>query len=78
MGHTGQFTASAWRKSSYSGTQTNCVEAAWHKSTYSGTQGSCVEAAHLSTSVGVRDTKDRDGGTLSLPAAAWRALGTSV
>lgn len=78
MRQTGQPTASAWRTSSYSGTQGNCVEAAWRKSSYSGTQGSCVEAAHLSTSVGVRDTKDRDGGTLSLPTAAWRSLGTSV
>ena len=45
----------------------------WRKSTYSeGNGGSCVEAASNSSVIMVRDTTDRDGVTLSLPAAAWR------
>lgn len=49
----------------------------WRKSTYStGSGGDCVEVASAE-SVAVRDTKDRDGGTLSFSAEAWRAfLGT--
>jgi hypothetical protein len=46
----------------------------WRKSSYSGTQGECVEVSVTSSHVGVRDTKDRDGGTLSLSASAWTAL----
>ncbi|HEV7974547.1 DUF397 domain-containing protein [Amycolatopsis sp.] len=46
----------------------------WRKSSYSGTQGECVEVSVTSSRVGVRDTKDRDGGTLSLSASAWTAL----
>ncbi len=37
-----------WRKSSYSGSQTNCVEvgiAPWHRSSHSGAQTQCVEVA---------------------------------
>ena len=41
------FFDAAWRKSSYSGTQSNCVEVAmaWRKSSYSGSQTECVEVA---------------------------------
>jgi hypothetical protein len=46
----------------------------WRKSSYSGTQGECVEVSVTSIDVGVRDTKDRDGGTLTLPASVWAAL----
>jgi hypothetical protein len=44
-------TSVGWRKSSYTGSQGNCVEAAplgpvaWRKSFHSGTSGNCVEAA---------------------------------
>lgn len=35
-----------WRKSSYSGSNGNCVEVAtWRKSSYSGNNGNCVEVA---------------------------------
>jgi Domain of unknown function (DUF397) len=45
----------------------------WRKSTYSdGNGGDCVELASDSGVIMVRDTTDRDGVTLSLPAAAWR------
>ncbi|WP_087096027.1 DUF397 domain-containing protein [Nocardiopsis sp. JB363] len=43
----------AWRKSSYSGVNGECVEVAhfpsFHKSSYSGVNNHCVEVAHLPT-----------------------------
>jgi Domain of unknown function (DUF397) len=51
----------------------------WRKSTYSGTTGgSCVETASNAGSVLVRDTTDRDGGTLAFPAGAWEAFTASL
>ena len=64
-----------WRKSSYSsGNGTNCVEVAtWRKASYSGNGGgSCVEAGNVAGGVLVRDTTDRDGAVLSIPAGAWK------
>jgi hypothetical protein len=44
---------------------------AWRKSSYSGgTTGECVEVASAGA-VLVRDTTDRDGVVLSVPALAW-------
>lgn len=50
--------------------------ARWHKSTYSGANGgSCVEVANnLPGVVFVRDTKDRDGGSLRFNPQAWQAF----
>jgi hypothetical protein len=69
-----------WRKSSYSGSQANCLEVAtWGKSSYSsGDDANCVEVATSSTTVGVRDTKDREGGHLTIPAPAWTAFLSSA
>jgi uncharacterized protein DUF397 len=47
----------------------------WRKSTYSdGNGGSCIEVAGAARVVLVRDTKDRDGRTLTFSAQAWRAF----
>lgn len=48
--------------------------ARWFTSSYTtgnGGDGSCVEVAFTDQAVAVRDTKDRDGGTLAVPAPAW-------
>jgi hypothetical protein len=69
----------AWRTSSYSGQNGDCVEVAvipaWQTSTYSGTNGSCVEVArNLPGFVAVRDSKDRGGPALRFSSAAWEAF----
>jgi hypothetical protein len=51
----------------------------WRKSSYSGGQNSqCVEVAAGETSVGVRDSKDRTGGTLRFSAGSWIAFMTDL
>ncbi|MFY1687404.1 DUF397 domain-containing protein [Plantactinospora sp. WMMB782] len=46
----------------------------WRKSTHSDSSG-CVEVAdNLPGRVLVRDTKDRDGGTLTFGPEAWRGF----
>ncbi|WP_329052168.1 DUF397 domain-containing protein [Amycolatopsis sp. NBC_01488] len=69
----------AWRKSSYSSDQANCVEVtAWRKSSYSTNDSNCVEVAAISAAVSIRDTKDREGGHLTVPAPAWAAFVSSA
>ena len=64
-----------WRKSSYSGSQAECVEVTtWRKASYSGSQASCVEVADTTDVVLVRDTTNRASGTLEFSAAIWRAF----
>jgi Domain of unknown function (DUF397) len=46
----------------------------WRKASYSNGSGDCVEVGHLTGNVAVRDTKDRDGLTLSVPAEAWASF----
>ncbi|MET8046559.1 DUF397 domain-containing protein [Streptosporangium sp. NPDC005286] len=47
--------------------------ARWRKSSLSG-QGSCVEVAFTDDTVAVRDTKNRDGGTLTFHRDNWTAF----
>jgi hypothetical protein len=55
------------------------TNAAWRKSSYSGGNGgNCVEVAGDTGRVLVRDTKNRDGATLSVSVDAWRRFATSL
>jgi hypothetical protein len=68
-----------WRKSSYSDTNGTCVEiATWRKSTRSDTNGSCVEVGDAARAVLVRDTQNRDGAVLAVPAQAWERFIATV
>ena len=50
----------------------------WRKSSYSnGGSNACVEVASTN-GVLVRDTTNRDGGTLSFTAAAWQEFADSL
>jgi Domain of unknown function (DUF397) len=49
----------------------------WRKASYSNGTGQCIETASGGGVIVVRDTVDRGGVTLSVPASAWAAfLGT--
>jgi hypothetical protein len=50
----------------------------WRKATYSNGGENCVESASGSGVVLVRDTKDRDGGTLAFSAGAWERFTASL
>jgi Domain of unknown function (DUF397) len=51
----------------------------WRKSSYSdGNGGDCVETASGGGVIMIRDTADRDGTTLSVPANAWQAFTASL
>lgn len=50
----------------------------WRKATYSGNGSGCVEVGRGPGLVGVRDTKDRDGGMLAVPADGWAAFVAGV
>lgn len=52
--------------------------ATWCKSSYSGEQDACVEVSLTSERALVRDTKDRDGGTLTVSFAAWSAFVAAI
>ncbi|WP_327157269.1 DUF397 domain-containing protein [Streptomyces tubercidicus] len=70
--------ALSWYKSSYSGSDgDSCVEVAvsWRKSSYSGSDGDdCVEIAACPTTVHIRDSKDKAGPQLAVPAETWAAF----
>lgn len=50
----------------------------WRKASYSNGTGSCVETASNAGIVAVRDTTDRDAGTLLFSADAWRQFTRSL
>lgn len=47
------------------------VTTSWRKSSYSATGANCVEAGHVPGTVLVRDTTNRNQGTLSFAPRAW-------
>ena len=56
-------------------TSDDLTGAVWRKSTRSSGGDNCVEVAtNLDGVVPVRDTKDRDGGTLAFGPEAWTAF----
>jgi hypothetical protein len=50
----------------------------WRTSSYTGGSGDCVEVAAAADTVLIRDTKDREGPVLAVPAAAWHAFLTDI
>jgi hypothetical protein len=51
----------------------------WRKSSYSdGNGGACVETASGDGVILVRDTTNRDSGTLAFTAQAWQTFTTSL
>lgn len=68
-----EFGDALWRKSSYSN-ETACVEVGWRKSSHSSETADCVEIAHLPAVVGIRDSKNPQGGHLALAHDAFRQL----
>lgn len=49
--------------------------ATWRKSSHSGgANTNCIEVAPLPQAVGVRDTKNRDAGHLTVPRTAWHTF----
>jgi hypothetical protein len=51
----------------------------WRKSSFSNANGgACVETASGDGVVLVRDTTDRDGGTLAFAAGAWLAFARDI
>jgi hypothetical protein len=51
----------------------------WRKSSYSSSNGGeCVETASGGSVVLVRDTTNRDGGTVAFSPEAWQAFVTSL
>lgn len=51
----------------------------WRKSSYSNANGGqCVETASGDSLILVRDTANRDGGTLAFSAAAWCTFTASL
>lgn len=63
-----------WRTSSYSSNGGACVEVGWRTSSYSASHGGCVEVASTPDTVLVRDSKDRTGPALTVPAPSWQAF----
>ncbi|APU20972.1 DUF397 domain-containing protein [Actinoalloteichus sp. GBA129-24] len=50
----------------------------WKKSSRSGAESSCVEVGQAPGIVGIRDTKNRDGGTLVVDRSTFGALLASI
>jgi CRISPR/Cas system-associated protein Csx1 len=64
-----------WRTATYSNGSGQCVEVGqWRTASYSNGSGQCVEVGSEASTVVVRDTKNREGMILTVPADAWRCF----
>ncbi|MFF7233714.1 DUF397 domain-containing protein [Streptomyces sioyaensis] len=55
----------------------NTTDLDWFKSSYSGSSGDdCIEIAPSPTTIHIRDSKDKAGPQLAVPAQAWAAFVT--
>lgn len=66
-----------WRKSTFSASDSNCVEVAfgaWRKSSLSAEDANCVEVARSAELVGVRDSKQPAGPAMVIGRAGWARL----
>jgi len=55
------------------------MDSPWRKSSYSGANGgACTEVASGGGVILVRDTTNRDGGTLAITSAAWEKFVVSL
>ena len=69
----------AWRVATYTGSSGSCVEvASWRVASCTSGNGNCVEVGDADRAILVRDTKDRDGGTLTFTAATWQSFANSL
>ncbi|NUT51324.1 MAG: DUF397 domain-containing protein [Saccharothrix sp.] len=50
----------------------------WRVSSYSGSGANCVAVAVGPHVVGVRDSKNPEGGTLSFPSSAWAGFSRAL
>lgn len=46
----------------------------FRKSSYSGGHNNCLEVGHADKLVGIRDTKNRAEGTITVPRTTWLAF----
>jgi hypothetical protein len=53
-------------------------EQAWRTSSYTSAGGNCVEVGDAGRAILIRDSKNRAGGTLTFPAAAWQSFANSL
>ncbi|MGW5866925.1 DUF397 domain-containing protein [Streptomyces sp. NPDC055239] len=59
----------------FTDTEVESVKANWHKSTYSGASNGCIEHTKLSADQrAIRDTKNREFGTLVFDSTSWHAF----
>lgn len=68
---TPDFSQCEWRKSSWSTSESNCVEIAWRKSSWSTSEANCVEVAPHGALTAVRDSKNPAGPLLAFPVSSW-------
>lgn len=68
-----------WRKSGFSPADGECAEAAgWRTASYSVSNGQCVEIGIAPAFIAIRDTQNRCGTLLAIPAAAWAEFVSSL